>query len=47
MPISIQTFKKIREQNYIYVDKTALIYELTRKEGSYFTDITQSKNLEK
>ena len=27
-PIGIQSFEKIREQGYIYVDKTALIYQL-------------------
>jgi hypothetical protein len=28
LPIGIQDFKKIREENYLYVDKTALIYKL-------------------
>ena len=28
-PIGIQSFEKIREQGYIYVDKTALIYQLS------------------
>ncbi|MDZ7879452.1 MAG: AAA family ATPase [Saprospiraceae bacterium] len=36
LPISIQTFKKIRENNYIYVDKTELVYEIARKEASHF-----------
>lgn len=32
-PIGVETFSEIREGNYIYVDKTRLIYELTR--GKY------------
>ncbi|MBD5265308.1 MAG: AAA family ATPase, partial [Bacteroides sp.] len=27
-PVGIQTFSKIIEGNYLYVDKTALIYDL-------------------
>lgn len=27
-PIGIQNFEKIREEGYVYVDKTALIYHL-------------------
>ena len=30
LPTGIQTFEKIREGDYLYVDKTALIYELTQ-----------------
>ena len=30
LPTGIQTFEKIREGEYLYVDKTALIYELTQ-----------------
>ncbi|MDY3796809.1 MAG: AAA family ATPase [Agathobacter sp.] len=30
-PISIQTFEKIRERDYIYVDKTDLVYELAQE----------------
>ena len=33
-PIGIQSFKKLREGGFIYVDKTALIYNLTRQ-GQY------------
>jgi hypothetical protein len=37
LPIGIQTFRDIREGNYIYVDKTELIYELVkRSKGVYF-----------
>ena len=28
-PVGIQTFEKIRKENYLYVDKTALVYRLT------------------
>lgn len=28
LPIGIQTFKEIIEENYIYIDKTNLIYKL-------------------
>lgn len=27
-PLGIQTFSEIREENYVYVDKTAYIYDL-------------------
>ena len=30
-PISVQTFDKIRERDYIYVDKTDLVYELAQE----------------
>ena len=25
LPIGIQTFEKLREENYLYVDKTAMV----------------------
>ena len=28
-PIGIQTFEEIRQGDYLYVDKTALVYQLT------------------
>ncbi|MDK2922436.1 MAG: hypothetical protein PWR24_2086, partial [Desulfonauticus sp.] len=28
LPIGIQTFRKIREEDYVYVDKTKEAYEL-------------------
>lgn len=34
-PIGIQNFEKIRTDGYVYVDKTALIYDLARN-GSYY-----------
>ena len=36
LPISIQTFEKIRKDDLIYVDKTKFIYELTRSGTYYF-----------
>ena len=30
-PISIQTFKTIIEENYVYVDKTDLVYSLAQE----------------
>ena len=35
-PIGIQSFDRIREDGYVYVDKTALIYELVSKGTIYF-----------
>lgn len=35
LPIGIQDFKKIREGDYLYVDKTQHLYQLTT-EGSYY-----------
>lgn len=34
-PIGIQSFERIRNEGYVYVDKTALIYKLV-SEGSYY-----------
>ena len=37
LPISVQTFKRIREEDYVYVDKTEYVYTLAKKKGgSYF-----------
>ncbi|WP_020561233.1 ATP-binding protein [Thiofilum flexile] len=36
LPIGIQTFAKIREDNYYYVDKTQLALDLTRNGTYYF-----------
>lgn len=33
-PIGIQTFERIREENYLYIDKTDLVWKLT-KESPY------------
>lgn len=35
-PLGIQTFAKIRQDNYIYLDKTALIYQLLQTGEVYF-----------
>lgn len=35
LPVGIQTFSKLIDENYLYVDKTALIYRLLRS-GEYF-----------
>ena len=34
-PIGIQNFEKIRNDGYVYVDKTARLYKLASK-GSYY-----------
>ena len=34
-PIGIQNFEKIRKDGYLYVDKTALVYQLANT-GSYY-----------
>jgi hypothetical protein len=35
-PIGIQDFAKLRSNGFVYVDKTDLVYELTKSEGVYF-----------
>ena len=35
-PIGIQTFEKIRTNDFAYVDKTALVYRLVKKGTCYF-----------
>ena len=35
-PIGIQSFDRIREDGYVYVDKTALVYDLVSKGKIYF-----------
>ena len=36
LPIGIQTFEKLREENYLYVDKTALVYKMVTTGKPYF-----------
>ncbi len=36
LPIGIQDFEKLRKGNYVYVDKTEYVYELTRTSTPYF-----------
>ena len=35
-PIGIQDFASIINDGFVYVDKTALVYELTKSKGVYF-----------
>lgn len=35
-PIGVQNFEKIRKEGYVYVDKTALIYQLVKTGSHYF-----------
>ena len=35
-PIGIQTFSRIRENGYVYIDKTALIHQLVSRGSIYF-----------
>ena len=37
-PIGIQTFSKLREGNYVYVDKTELVYRMTHGASGYMHD---------
>lgn len=36
LPIGVQSFVKLREGEFVYIDKTRYIYELTRKSTQYF-----------
>ena len=36
LPIGIQTFEKLREGDYLYVDKTALVWRIASPETPYF-----------
>lgn len=36
LPIGIQTFEEIRKDNYLYVDKTAMIYQIANTGKPYF-----------
>jgi len=35
-PVGIQTFSEIRENNYVYVDKTEYVYRLAHSDAKYF-----------
>jgi Predicted AAA-ATPase len=35
-PIGIQNFQKLREGNFLYVDKTEQIYKVVKRSGYYF-----------
>lgn len=41
-PISIQTFDKIRERDYVYVDKTDLVYELAQENVCFLSNNKQN-----
>ena len=36
LPVGIQTFSELREEGYVYVDKTKYIYEMVTKGKPYF-----------
>ena len=36
LPIGIQTFEDIRNEDFVYVDKTKHLFNLVRKKGVYF-----------
>lgn len=36
LPIGIQTFEKLREENYLYVDKTAMVYKIASNSTLFF-----------
>ena len=36
LPIGIQSFEKLREGDFLYVDKTCMVYDLVHSGGSYF-----------
>jgi hypothetical protein len=36
MPIGIQDFEKLRSENYVYVDKTADVFDLAKRSTPYF-----------
>ena len=38
-PIGIQTFSQIRENGYVYVDKTDLIYQSVSRGSIYFSAV--------
>ena len=38
-PIGIQSFENIRKEGYLYVDKTALIYQLVQTGKYYFLSV--------
>jgi len=36
LPIGVQSFKDLREKHFLYVDKTAYIYQLSKANKVYF-----------
>lgn len=39
LPIGIQSFEKLRREGYLYVDKTALVYQLATTGAPYFPPV--------
>ena len=35
-PIGVQTFEKLRQEGFVYVDKTALVYKMVNESSCYF-----------
>ena len=35
LPIGVQDFEKLRKNNYVYIDKTQLVYQLTHSSSNY------------
>ena len=40
LPIGIQTFDKLREGGFLYVDKTAMIYQIASTSTPYFLSLS-------
>ena len=36
LPVGIQTFEEIRKEHYLYVDKTAMVYQIANIGKPYF-----------
>ena len=47
IPVGISNFTEIRQNNYYYVDKTNLIYELLQSPGTEVTMITRPRRFGK
>lgn len=46
-PVGISDFKKIRENDYYYIDKSGLIKELLKRESAEVTLITRPRRFGK
>lgn len=38
-PIGVQNFEGLRNDNYVYIDKTRYIYELVTAQGKYLKSV--------
>ena len=47
LPIGIQTFEKLREENYLYVDKTAMVYKIASNSTPYFLSRSEERRVGK